>query len=123
LAASAEVVRDPTTRLHYSVVVTNTSSSQIDIDYGGCWSFFQLFSTADLTRSPVFDAGAVGASCTLSDTRVSIPAGGSGTLHGYYPVGTLTGLGVAPGHYFVAVRLAPNDSLRQLSAGQVDLQP
>jgi hypothetical protein len=35
----------------------------------------------------------------------------------------LTSLGVASGHYFVALRLAPNDSLPQIAAGQVDLQP
>jgi hypothetical protein len=123
LSASAEVVRDPTARLHYAVVVNNTSTSQIVIDYGGCCSFFQLFKTSDLTQTPAFDAGAVGADCTLSDTRVTIAAGTSGTLSGCYPVASLTSQGVAPGHYFVALRLAPNDSLRQIAAGQVDVQP
>lgn len=123
LSASTELVRDPTARLHYTVIVTNTSTTQIDVDYGGCWSFFQLFKTSDLTQLPVFDAGAVGASCTLSDTRVPIPVGASGTLSGYYPVAALTSWGVAPGHYFVAIRLAPNDTLRQIAAGQLDVQP
>ena len=123
LSASADVVRDPPARLHYAVQVTNTSASQLNFDYGGCWSFFQLFKTSDLTQTPVFDAGAVGASCTLELTRVSIAAGASGTLSFYYPIATLTSFGVGSGHYFVAVRLAPNDSLRQVAAGQVDLQP
>jgi len=123
LSASAAITTEASPRLQFSLLVTNKSQGAIDINYGGCWAFFQLFASADLTRTPIFDSGALGSSCTLESSRVTIGANQAGSLVGRYPVATILDLGVAPGHYFVALRVAPNDSVRQIFAGQIDLQP
>jgi hypothetical protein len=123
LGASASITTDASPRLQFSLLVTNKSQGAFDINYGGCWAFVQLFASADLTKTPIFDSGALGAACTLESSRVTIGPNQTGSLVGQYPVATILDLGVARGHYFVALRVAPNDSARQIFAGQIDLQP
>ena len=123
LTASSEVVHDPIDGLQYSLILTNLSETTMTVSYGGCWAYLQLYSSADVSQTPSYDQSVTNTGCTLTYTRLVIPPGGTSSLSRVYPVASLISDGVRPGHYSVAIRVAPNDSLLRVPAGQVEIQP
>jgi len=123
LAATAMAVRDPTSRLQITVIITNTSNAIENVEYGGCWSFLRLYKTSDVDAAPVFDEQTAIQACATYLRDVSIPAGGSTILSSPYDVPSLLVSGVPAGRYFVGIAVAPNGTTRVLAAGQADVQP
>jgi hypothetical protein len=107
--------------LNYQVIVVNRTTSNISVTSGGCPTFVQLFSRSDRTGSPVFDEAMIpGLGCVASSTTQSIAGGDSLVFHGHVQLSFITGL--SSGHYFAAIRIAPNASEIGLPAGDLEFR-
>jgi hypothetical protein len=109
-------------RINYHITVTNRAASPIQVGFGDCWGFLQLFSTAARRGTPVFDEGNLGnQSCVLYHRTDTLGVGESITLTRMVPTSML--LGIPGGHYFGAVRSAPNGQKTTSPSGELDYRP
>jgi len=118
LSAGPEVTQSADGRVSYRVIIANRAASSVTASYSDCWAFLQLFSESNRKGSPVYDEGALGASCVAGQRTASIAAGDSLVLTRQVPTSFL--IGVPSGHYFSAIRVAPNGSETVLPSGALD---
>jgi len=108
-------------RINYHVTVTNRAASPITVQYGDCWGFLQLFSSASRTGTPVFDEGNLGQACLTYQRTETVAVGDSLVLTRQIPTGFP--VGVPAGKYFAAVRSAPNGRQQTFSSGELNFRP
>ena len=108
-------------RINYHVTVTNRATSPIQVGYGGCWGFLQLFTTAARAGTPVFDEANLVQSCVAYHRSETIGAGDSLTITRMIPTGFL--VGIPGGRYFATVRSAPNGQKTTSPSGELDFRP
>jgi hypothetical protein len=103
--------------LVYGVSISNSGSSPIQIQYGGCWAFVRLYARADRAGTPISDNGPPDVACTLDLHTAAIPAGATVQISSQ----TLLDPVVPVGHYYASVAFAPNGAATVLPAGEIDV--
>jgi hypothetical protein len=123
LSGSNVPIDSPTPGFRYVVTLANQSAASEDVSYGGCWGFFQLYKTPDRTGTPAFDFENTKPGCEAFSTKVTLRPGEATQLSGSTGFSSLEGEGVAGGHYYSSVRVAPNGVQTTVPAGEVTVAP
>jgi hypothetical protein len=108
-------------RVSYEVIVANRALSAITVTWGDCRAFLQLFSDASRSGNPAFDEGGdplLG--CAAYSRTDTVAVGASLSLPRIVPASMLAG--VSAGHYFTAVRVAPNGHESTYPSAELDFR-
>jgi hypothetical protein len=108
----------------YVASFVNQSKSDETVSFAGCWSFLQLYRTADRTGAPVFDTESTTHDCDASSqVKLTPKAGSAASLSSQIDFAMLKKEGVPPGHYYLSVRIAPNGEQSVVPAGELTVAP